>query len=91
MQVDDHAVVPLRAHRGKAGGGGVRCREGAVVFGLQVYGLADASLVAGLAARGAAVEPVRVYVGLRSADTPEIRAKLALEELKRVGGFEPPR
>ena len=35
-----------------------------------------------------ALEPVRVYVGLRSADTPEVRAKLALEELKRVGGFE---
>ena len=36
----------------------------------------------------AAREPVRVYVGLRSAETLEIRAKLALEELKRVGGFE---
>jgi len=35
-----------------------------------------------------ALDPVRVYVGLRSADTPELRAKLALEELKRVGGFE---
>jgi uncharacterized membrane protein len=35
-----------------------------------------------------ALEPVRVYVGLRSAETPETRAKLALEELKRVGGFE---
>src|SRR5499427_7633787 len=35
-----------------------------------------------------ALEPVRVYVGLRSAATPEARAKLALEELKRVGGFE---
>lgn len=35
-----------------------------------------------------ALEPVRVYVGLRSADRPELRAKLALEELKRVGGFE---
>ena len=35
-----------------------------------------------------AAEPIRVYVGLRSADTPEARAKLALEELKRVGGFE---
>jgi uncharacterized membrane protein len=34
------------------------------------------------------LEPIRVYVGLRSADTPEARAKLALEELKRVGGFE---
>jgi len=35
-----------------------------------------------------ALEPVRVYVGLRSAGTPEVRAKLALDELKRVGGFE---
>jgi uncharacterized membrane protein len=35
-----------------------------------------------------ALEPIRVYVGLRSAKTPEARAKLALEELKRVGGFE---
>jgi uncharacterized membrane protein len=35
-----------------------------------------------------ALEPVRVYVGRRSAATPEARAKLALEELKRVGGFE---
>jgi uncharacterized membrane protein len=32
--------------------------------------------------------PVRVYVGLNSADTPEQRAQLALEELKRAGGFE---
>jgi uncharacterized membrane protein len=36
----------------------------------------------------AALEPVRVYVGLRSADTLAARAKLALEELKRVGAFE---
>ena len=40
-----------------------------------------------MSGRGA-LEPVRVYVGLRSADTLELRAKLALEELKRVGGFE---
>ena len=33
-------------------------------------------------------EPIRVYVGLRSGETLENRAKLALEELKRVGGFE---
>jgi uncharacterized membrane protein len=32
--------------------------------------------------------PIRVYVGLNSADTPEQRARLALEELKRVGGFD---
>ncbi len=35
-----------------------------------------------------ALEPIRVYVGLRSAETAEQRAKLALEELKRVGGLE---
>ncbi|MGL1834495.1 alpha/beta hydrolase [Rhodocyclaceae bacterium SMB388] len=32
--------------------------------------------------------PIRVYVGLNSADTPEQRARLALDELKRVGGFD---
>lgn len=35
-----------------------------------------------------AKEPIRVYVGLRAADTPAARARLALEELKRVGGFD---
>jgi uncharacterized membrane protein len=34
-----------------------------------------------------AKDPVRVYVGLRGADTPRARAKLALDELKRQGGF----
>lgn len=34
-----------------------------------------------------AIEPIRVYVGLRGAETAEARARLALEELKRVGGF----
>lgn len=33
-------------------------------------------------------EPVRVYVGLHSGDTAEARAKLALRELIRAGGFE---
>jgi uncharacterized membrane protein len=35
-----------------------------------------------------AQEPLRVYVGLNSAETTAERARLALEELKRVGGFE---
>jgi uncharacterized membrane protein len=35
-----------------------------------------------------AQQPLRVYVGLRSRDTLQERAKLALEELKRVGSFE---
>nr|WP_010130531.1 alpha/beta-hydrolase family protein [Microbulbifer agarilyticus] len=37
---------------------------------------------------GTAKDPIRVYVGLNAADSPEQRASLALEELKRVGGFE---
>ncbi len=32
--------------------------------------------------------PLRVYVGLNSAETPAARAKLALAELQRVGAFE---
>lgn len=35
-----------------------------------------------------ATEPVRVYVGLNAADTPEARARLAFEELTRLRGFE---
>jgi uncharacterized membrane protein len=42
----------------------------------------------GIVSGRAAIEPIRVYVGLRSAETPAQRAKLALEELKRAGGFE---
>ena len=35
-----------------------------------------------------AVDPVRVYVGLRSADTLQGRADLAVAELERTGGFD---
>jgi uncharacterized membrane protein len=35
-----------------------------------------------------ALEPIRVYVGLRGADTARERARLALAELKRQGGFD---
>lgn len=35
-----------------------------------------------------ASEPLRVYVGLATSDDPYERAQLALEELKRVGGFD---
>lgn len=35
-----------------------------------------------------AKQPLRVYVGMRTKPTMRERAKLALEELKRVGGFE---
>lgn len=35
-----------------------------------------------------ALQPIRVYVGLNAADTPEARAQLAFDELTRLGGFE---
>lgn len=37
---------------------------------------------------GGAAEPIRVYAGLKSADTLQERADLVLEELKRTGAFE---
>lgn len=35
-----------------------------------------------------ALDPVRVYVGMGNADTLEDRARVAVEELRRTGGFE---
>ena len=46
--------------------------------------VADIDAVSG----GGARLPVRVYVGLRSADTVEERARLVLDELKRTGAFD---
>lgn len=36
----------------------------------------------------AALDPIRVYVGMNSAETADDRARLALEELKRTGAFD---
>src|SRR5262249_8783033 len=47
----------------------------------------DAARISTLTGRPAR-DPIRVYVGLRGADTARGRAKLALDELKRQGGFE---
>ncbi|MEZ6073557.1 MAG: alpha/beta-hydrolase N-terminal domain-containing protein [Pirellulales bacterium] len=37
---------------------------------------------------GVGQQPLRVYAGLRTTDSPKQRAKLALDELIRVGGFD---
>ncbi|MGC4174670.1 alpha/beta hydrolase [Demequina sp.] len=37
---------------------------------------------------GGAMEPIRVYVGLKSGETVQERADLLLEELKRTGAFD---
>lgn len=47
-------------------------------------GAAEIEAVAG----GPVREPIRVYVGLGSAETPRARARLALEEMRRVGAFD---
>jgi uncharacterized membrane protein len=42
-----------------------------------------------LVAPGTAVrQPIRVYAGLQSADTPQERARLAVRELERTGAFD---
>ena len=47
----------------------------------------DAATIASLTG-APAVEPLRVFVGLNSADTPEARADLALAEAIRIGAFD---
>lgn len=47
----------------------------------------DAAAIAAITG-AAAREPVRIYVGLASAQSPEARARLALEEAIRVKAFE---
>lgn len=46
-----------------------------------------ASDIAAMTGRDA-MEPIRIYVGMRSAETPEERARLALRELVRTGAFD---
>jgi uncharacterized membrane protein len=43
--------------------------------------------IAGVIGRDA-MQPIRVYAGLDTGETPEERARIALAELKRAGGFD---
>lgn len=52
-----------------------------------VLGGPDATAIQAFTGRPAK-EPIRVYVGRAQAETPEERARVALEELKRLGAFE---
>lgn len=47
----------------------------------------DAAAIAAMTGKPA-MEPLRTYVGLRSAPDPQARAELALAELQRIGAFE---
>jgi uncharacterized membrane protein len=53
----------------------------------RVMAFPDAASIAEVSG-GPALEPLRVYVGLNSAETAEERADLALAELIRIGGFD---
>lgn len=56
--------------------------------GRHFIGTAPSAAEIGRLTDGDARTPVRVYVGLGAAETPEARAAIALEEMKRVGAFE---
>ncbi len=47
----------------------------------------DAAAIAAFTGRPA-LDPIRVYVGRANGETPQERAELALEELKRLGAFD---
>lgn len=47
----------------------------------------DAEAISAFTGRPA-LDPIRVYVGRANADTPQERADLALEEMKRLGAFD---
>jgi uncharacterized membrane protein len=47
----------------------------------------DAAAISALTGRPA-LDPIRVYVGRANGETPQERAKLALDELKRQGAFD---
>jgi len=53
----------------------------------RVQAAPDAATIAALTG-AKAIEPLRVYVGLNSADTPEARADIALAEAIRIGAFD---
>ena len=58
-------------------------REGRKFLGTAVSGARIGILMG-----GEAVDPIRVFAGLESAETPAERARLAVAELERLGGLE---
>jgi uncharacterized membrane protein len=48
----------------------------------------SAGEIAAVVGDPAAVEPVRAFVGLETAPTPQERAEIAVAELRRLGGFQ---
>jgi uncharacterized membrane protein len=54
---------------------------------LRVLAAPDAAAITAVTGRPA-LEPLRIFVGLRHADNPKERAALALAEMQRVGAFD---
>jgi len=53
-----------------------------------IGGVLPAEDIVTLLGRGTAIDPIRVFVGVRTAPTPADRARLAVAELERLGAFE---
>jgi uncharacterized membrane protein len=60
---------------------------GPTVAQLQDFADAGTDTAVGTGAVATAIEPIRTYVGLQAADTPETQADLAVAELERTGAF----
>ncbi len=83
---EEHSARPTDPLK-TGGPGSLLTWEGLGRAGRQmIAGGPDAARIAAMTG-GPALEPLRVYAGLNSADTPAARAALVLAELIRVGGF----
>jgi uncharacterized membrane protein len=87
LLIEDHVAQPLDPMRTGSPGSLIgwdglgRAGRGMVAAGPSRE---DIEAFTGATAR----EPIRVYVGLNSDETPQARARLALQELKRVAAFD---
>lgn len=53
-----------------------------------IGGAVPAEDIVGLLGDGTAVDPIRVFVGVRTAPTPQERARIAVDELERLGALD---
>ena len=87
LLIDPATPAPREAHRAGSAESLVNWDELGAAGRGYVNGVPTVEQIAQWTGEGA-MAPLRVFVGLNSAPTVEERAQLALDELKRVGGFE---
>lgn len=86
-QVPDDAVVPSNAQRSAGPGSAVKW-DGLGRHGRAFIGGGPTAERIEEVTGATAMDPVRVYVGMGNADTLAERARIAVDELERTGGFE---